>query len=190
MKLNNVDLSKPKPKEITVYRNPPIVLYAEAVLDYSPFEELAPEPKPPITTNIKTKIQFPDVNNPKFRERLRTHNTLRTNWLIFTSLTRGTPDLDFETVDPTDPETWANVRTELAETFTPYEMGEIISGVMDANAPTKESYEEALANFPATPQEEESQQSSPTGEQKSSGIGELVSDWESDQQESQSPGTT
>jgi len=189
MRFNNETISKPKPTKIVVYRDPPLILWADAVLDYSEFEELAPEPRPPITKNIKTGITRTNVTDSVYVKRVEEHNKLRVNWLVFTSL-QATPELVFETVDSRDPTTWDNAQIELAECFTPYEVGEIVSGVMDANAPSKESYEEALANFPATPpEEEEDQPISLMDEPKNTGIGDPVSDLEFDPMDSQPHGT-
>lgn len=123
-----------------------IIFIAEAVQDWSEFEKLVSEPKPP--TILKPGgTQIEDRKDPKYIKEVEKFNTLRTHYLILKSI-ENTPDLVWETVDINKPETWENFNKELQEAdFTEIEISRILVGVMRANSLDERMIDEARANF-------------------------------------------
>lgn len=152
MKISGQPISRPKDEIIVIPRDGQNVVFkAQAILDYAEFEKLCPEPTVPIK-------KYPDgreesaFNDPKYLKKREEWATKRSAWLIVESL-RVTEGLEWETVTYSDPETWANYRTELEATFTTGEINAIISGVMRANSLDDSRFEEARNQFLATQQQ-------------------------------------
>lgn len=149
MKFQGKKIDGPKPEFIVIPRGENIedavIFKAEAVLDYAEFNQLCPEPKPP-TIMYRDGRKVLDTNDPKFKQSIDRHAERRMAWMVLKSL-RNTPDLEWETVDYNNPETWMNYRKELEETFTQYECTLIIGGVMSANSMNEERMKQARETF-------------------------------------------
>lgn len=123
-----------------------IVFIAEAVKTWDEFETLVSEPQPPEIIKAGG-VRIKDKKDPKFLKALDDFNEKRTNYLILMSL-QATEDLEWETVDLSNPETWANYRKELEDSdFSEIEIGRIITGVMRANSLDETMIEEARNHF-------------------------------------------
>ena len=133
-----------------------IIFIAEAVQDWSQFSELMPEPTPP--TVIKPGgVRFEDVQNPNYLKAMEEYVAARTDYLVLVSL-QASPDVIWETVDISKPNTWKNYRKELADAdITEIEVGKIVMGVMRANSLDESMIDEARANFLHGTQESEKQ---------------------------------
>jgi hypothetical protein len=88
-----------------------IVFEAEAVLDFSEFEQVAPQPKPP-QTMIPGGIPVPNFDHPEYKASLRKWSEKRTNWMILKSLS-ATKDLEWDMVKMEQPDTWELLEKEL-----------------------------------------------------------------------------
>ena len=108
------------------------VFRAQAVLDFSEFEELAPPPKPKIRTYPDgRKEASPDDN---FKDRLEEWQILRLHWMVLKSL-EATDGLEWESVDMTKPDTFENYEKELVSAgFTHAEVNMIVKVVTEANS--------------------------------------------------------
>jgi hypothetical protein len=125
----------------------PLVLKAQAILDYSPFEKLCPIPRPPSV--IKPGgVRSYNVEDPRYIQALSEHGARRSAWIVLTSLRLGTPDLEWETVDYGDPNTWQGYIDELrAAGFSEVEIIRVVKGAMAANALDDNKLEEARKAF-------------------------------------------
>lgn len=103
-----------------------VVFVAQGVLSFKEFDTICPEPEAPmITPPTNVGTPYRDLKDPKYVARIEQHLERRNNWFVLESL-KTTPDLVWEKVDPKDPETWANWRTELEEAcFTELEIARI-----------------------------------------------------------------
>lgn len=146
MKLKGKTINPPKSVPIPVIREDgDIILLAAPLMDYKEFDSLCPEPKAPLLYGPNRRpVQLTD--SPEYRQSMERHSEMRTAYTIVKSL-QATPDLTWETVDITNPDTWLNYKAEMATHFTVHEVGDIISSVLQANMPSEERREEALRNF-------------------------------------------
>jgi hypothetical protein len=128
----------------------PLVLKAQAVLDYSPFEKLCPLPRPPAVMRAGGVKSY-NVEDPRYVQAITDHSARRSAWIVLTSLRLGTPELEWETVDYGNPNTWINYVDELrASGFSEVEIIRIVRGAMIANALDDQKLEEARKAFLAS----------------------------------------
>jgi hypothetical protein len=124
-----------------------IVIKAQAVLDMDDFDNNYPAPLPPTIVYGKSGEIKKDVDDPAYKKKLESHNTKRFSYMILKSL-EATPELEWETVNMADPETWGNYESELKEAgFSNAERNRISMAVFDANALNETKLKEALARF-------------------------------------------
>ena len=168
-------ISAPKPIQLAFPRgeDEPIVLTIGAVMSYERFEQLCPDPKPPVIMK-PGRPPFKDFNSPTYQRKVEAHGVLRGKYMILHSLLH-TEDFQFETVNPDDPATWDNLDAELQEAFTQPEIGMIYQAVFNVNAPNEEARKQALENFSALQAAEQSDSTSQTDEPSSTSSGEPVS---------------
>jgi hypothetical protein len=147
MQIKGQTITPPKPKHVIVPRGEgeDVHLYCAAVIDYGPFDQVYPEPKPPVVMRPGKPNEI-DVNNKGYQESLAKYRKARSDWMFITSLA-ATEGLIWDTVDLAKPDTYANFNTELEAIFTPSEINHIVSGIFDANVPTEERQREAMARF-------------------------------------------
>lgn len=117
-------VSRPKREILAFFQGEskePIGFVLEAVVDYKEYEERFPTPKPRPMLKAGGERTF-DYDNPDFKQSWSQWHTDRINWLILKTLS-ATPELEWETVDPSDPKTWPNFQNELKEAgFNPAEI--------------------------------------------------------------------
>jgi hypothetical protein len=129
--------------------NNDIIFKATAVLSFENFEKICPPPKPPISKRPGGE-SFQNVENSEFKIKELQFNVNRTNWLIVESL-KATEDLEWETIKPDDPETWANWEKELGDFGLNWkEIGVVRQGIWKANALDDAKLEEAKKRFLAS----------------------------------------
>lgn len=175
MKLHGVTIVPPKPIPIVLPRNEgDIVLYAAPILSLEDFEKLCPRPKPPSVMR-PGKGYSVDTNSKEYIQAMSKWGEQKSNYLIIKSLSDGTPDLEWDNVDLTDPDTWAGYETELTSVFTIGEVDIIVGGCFAANLPTDDRQKEALERF-MSPQEEDNPSTYRKDAQNSTTSGELVKD--------------
>lgn len=152
MKIAGKAIAAPKNEFCVIPRDDEEIIFkAKAVLDYEEFDQLCPEPKPPIKTYPDGRKEE-DYNNSKFITKRDEWAQNRSNWVVIESL-RATDGLEWETVSYSDPSTWDNYREELQRTFTTGEVNLIISTVMAANSMDDARFEEAKQHFLARQQQ-------------------------------------
>lgn len=132
----------------------PIHFIAKPVLSLKEFEELCPEPKPPIKTYPEEtgKKPEPDYDDADYGKKLTDYYTTRYYWMCITSL-KDSPDIEWDTVDILKPETYNNFEKELQDAgFMPLEINAITTAVAAVNALDERQLERARANFLASQQ--------------------------------------
>ena len=141
-----------------------IVFKAEAILDFSEFKRLCPEPQPPTIVKRGEGV-IPNVNDPAYKKKIGDHSERRTAFIIITSL-KATEGIQWETVNYDDPSTWTNYEKELrASGFSDVEIGRLINCVMQANCLDESKIEEARKRFLAYQEELSRGPSSQSSEQ-------------------------
>jgi hypothetical protein len=104
MKLGGKIISIPQPETIVIPReDQDFVFIAKAVLDYTEFDKVCPLPIPPTITK-RNGEKSSDVNDKKYLERISKHAKRRFAWMVLESL-RATPELEWDTVNYSDPDT-------------------------------------------------------------------------------------
>ena len=154
MKLKGQKITPPKPHMVVLPRGDKpedsLIFMCDAVLSYDEFDRLCPMPVPPKKVFAGGKM-IDDMENPKFTSALEKHFDLRYKWMVITSL-RATPDLEWETVDFQNPDSWNNYEKELSVVMTKAEINEIQLGVMNANSMNQERMKQAREFFQNTPE--------------------------------------
>jgi len=146
MKIGGKPIAAPKDEYCVLPRgDEQIIFKAKAVLDYSEFDELCPEPKPRIKTYVDGS-QEKDTESAKYKKDRDSWAKKRSDWLILESL-RATEDLEWDTVNYADPESWGNYQKDLQANFTAGEVNQIIGTVMLANSMDDTRFEEAKQHF-------------------------------------------
>lgn len=175
MKFKGQKALGPKPEYIVIPRGDDnIVFIAKPILDYTGFETLCPRPVPP-------GIMFPDgrkgqdLESPVFRDKLQEYIELRTDWYIINAL-RDTPDMEWDTVNYSEPSSWKNWRTELNEFLTEREINSLLDGIAIANGLNQEKIEAAKERFLAGMASRLNEPSSPLTDEKITQSGEPVSE--------------
>lgn len=147
MKFKGKTIAPPSPVKVEIFRDSGnVMILCGAVLGSEEFDALCPEPKAPVTTDVSTGAQRKKTEDKSYIERLATHNKLYVAFTMLKSL-QATPDLEWETVDLTKPDTWLNYEVEMKKVFTQGEINRITSGVWEANNPTSSRRQEALDSF-------------------------------------------
>lgn len=147
MKLFGKVPSQPVPEIVVIPRGEEnIVFTCRAVLDYTDFDNLCPEPQ-------ALKRVFPggavelDTSSQEYSSRLNAWGKRRTAWLFIKSL-EATEGLTWDTVDLATPDTWENYSKELQEaSFTTAEINCIFDGVITANSLNDAKVKEAKERF-------------------------------------------
>lgn len=144
MKFKGKTVAPPPVLEHVIPREPEnIVFRCEAVLDYSEFEKLVPIPQPPLVTPVG-KAPYQDKRDKKYLKKLDERNELRTRWMLLKTISKS--EVEFETIKMDDPSTWENLEDELATVLTPYEVGQLIGKIYEANIPSERT-KDAAENF-------------------------------------------
>lgn len=127
-----------------------IIFKAQAVLDFEKFNQLVPVPNPPTITYAGAKGPVPDFKDKAYLEALNERGRKRFNWILIQSL-KATEDLEWDSVDENNPQTWENVETEFRKAkFSEVEIGRIFNGVLSANSLDEDRIEEARKRFLAS----------------------------------------
>ena len=124
-----------------------IEIKAQAVLSYDAFHKVRPMPQPPKVRKKGMTQAVPDFDDPKYVVSMNSYGEDKTNWMVLQSL-KATPEIEWETVDPMNPQTWGNYNKELEDAgFSEFERQRIIGTVMEANALSDRKIEEARETF-------------------------------------------
>lgn len=154
MKVQGITVKAPDPIEFKVIRGDDTIIFkAGPVLSYKRFDELCPEPKVPI--GIKPgDIKVPHPEDPEYLKAVDEHNERRYQFLILTSLS-ATDELEWDTVNLDDPETWKNWDEEFASSgITRHEVNELVSVITRAQGMDDLRFDEARKGFSPGQEEE------------------------------------
>lgn len=148
--------------EVTQY----IVL--NAVSDPDLFEKICPEPQPQGSSRKPGEASVPDYSAKSYVDARNEWSKQRWRWLLLEGL-KATPELEFETVDIANPDTWKNIEDEFKESgMTKGEYIELIQAVYMVNGLDEDKVKEARESFFRTVSEAALALSSQTAEQQSS----------------------
>lgn len=175
MKFNGKNIPAPPTVPASIYRGTEeLVFQFGAIMDDAEFDKLVPVPEPPkiILTGGGSKLDYQDKTFLKAKER---RTKLRGLWSFWKSIS-ATEGLEFEGVDPQDPDTWENMEKELAEAFTQPEQQKLYEAFFQAQLPSKLSEEAAMGNFTVSQQGQDILQSFQTEELESIVSGEPAND--------------
>jgi hypothetical protein len=125
------------------------VFKAQAVLDLEPFEKMCPMPTPPYLIH-KDGTEGLDIEDPQFQQKLKDYSLLKSSWMVIQSL-KATPDLEWETVKASEPDTWKNWIDELKDfKLGEYEISLILNAVHSANGLDESKIDAARKRFLAS----------------------------------------
>jgi len=176
MKLFDKKIEGPNVEIIVIPRGQgdDFIFQAGAIMDFTKFDELCPEPKPPmkIIKGGKREYHLEDVGYIQARDRWTEQKVA---WMVIES-TKATPGLTWDLVNPLNPKTWHLYSKELKDSgFSQIEIQRIVNGVFSANCLNEQRLEEARANFLRGPQTQLNENiSGPQDEQPSTQSGELA----------------
>lgn len=123
-----------------------LVFKMQAVLDFDDFEKLHPAPVPPSVMQPGGGTSI-DVEDKAYQEALNEWAKVRTNWMILKSL-EATPELEWESINKSDPKTWNNIRDEMKQAgLSSAEISRIVQAVTTACGLNQEKIDEATKRF-------------------------------------------
>ena len=122
-----------------------VVFRAIGVPDYEEFNKLCPEPKPS-KVNKPKEGWVDNLDEPAYRDMVKTHGNKRLAWLVINSLEPS--KIEWETIDFDNPSTWIGWEKEMKDNgFNQVECNRIQALVFEANSLDEEKLEQARANF-------------------------------------------
>ncbi|RLF64635.1 MAG: hypothetical protein DRN30_05235 [Thermoplasmata archaeon] len=123
-----------------------ITLKIQAVLDFDEFEALCPTPEPPVKM-VPGGAKIANAEAPSYLEAIDAWASKKSSWLILKAL-QATSELEFETVNMSDPETFNNYDKEFrAAGFSSMEIAMIVNKVTDTCGLNSEKVEAATKAF-------------------------------------------
>jgi len=154
MKIAGVELAAPDNVIIPIIRGgTEIIFQAACVVDFSEFENVLKAPEPKIRTKPGDTVGKPIVDSAEFKTAINEYSSSKVAWMVCKSLL-ATKDLEWETVDFSNPETWINYEAELKGiSLNEYQISKLVTGVMEANGLSESRVAEAKARFLASQQE-------------------------------------
>jgi len=142
-----------------------IAFIMEAVEDFKEFDKLVAAPLPPEILR-PGGVRELNLKDTKYQERLVEYAEKRSHFMTIHAL-KATKDLEWETVNDDDPETWVNWTTELRDSgFNDIELGLIVRYVAQANSLDESMLDDARSAF-LQDQARQKESTSPTDEQPS-----------------------
>lgn len=146
MKLNGITLEARYKKTISFKRpDKNIEFTLHSFLGDDDFEKIYPEPEAPWITKPGNE-KFQDLDDPDFVEKIleRSRASLR-----YTAL-KTIQDVEWETVDMADPDTWENWMKEMADTgFSSNEIIKLQNYIYEVNGLTDDAVSDAVKNSSA-----------------------------------------
>lgn len=148
MKYRGEDIKKPEEEVLVIpVGDDKIILKFATVVDFSEFDKLVAEPNPVKRVHAKTCVTVEVPDHPEYLAALNDYSTKRLNWMILESL-KATPDLEFETVDSQDPDTWGNWQEEFkAAGFSQVVMAKVLDKVITVCGLNSEMIDKATSDF-------------------------------------------
>jgi hypothetical protein len=151
MKYKGKKLSGPNVETVVIPRGngEDIVFTCQAVLDYTRFRALVPDPKPGKKMLPGGKV-VDDMEDKGYIAQQAEWAKLHFAYTVIESL-KPTEDMEWETINPDVPSTWLNWDKEFSDAgFTMAEQNMIASGIAAANGLSQEKIDEARNRFLAS----------------------------------------
>ena len=146
MKIGGILVDKPTEEILVIQNNGnDIVFKAQAVLDYTEFDEICVKPEPPSIIKRGEKVTTKDFEDKKYNQEVYDFAVLKTNWMYLKSLEPS--EIEWKTVKMKKPETWANYKNELKKIFTTQQVEKIFDLVLEANVITDSKIKEGRERF-------------------------------------------
>ena len=153
MKMEGIKLGIPSERLICFPRRTPkgeeyqIPFKCKAVLDFSEFNKVCPEPQPRNILKPGDKVALPDYEDPEYIKKQFEHSTRKMEFTIIKSL-EATEGLTWDQVKLHDPETWELWKIEMESAgFTEMEISRLHLETMRVNALDEATLEEARESF-------------------------------------------
>jgi len=199
MKIQGKTIYAPAVSDVLVLSRPDgksIAFRAHAVMNRQPFDDICPYPKLPMKT-LRGGEKVVDTEHKNYNILIQQHAKQYQDWMILTGLKAVDPDtkedieIEWETINMSDPTTYGNWMKELESTgFSDIERMRIHGLVIDTNSLTEARLTEARESFLRERAKLPVQSSSQSSEQSDTPSGEPANDSESDHQESNQDGMT
>ena len=123
-----------------------IILKVKAILDMTPFEKMCPPPVAP-KKMIPGGKEVVNLRDAGYLAQVDKYSIQRLNWIVLTSL-EATDDLEWETVDMSNPNTWSNFRKEMQDSgLSNVEINRVVAECINVNALNEAKIEEARERF-------------------------------------------
>jgi len=183
MKIAGIDLGQPSDVIIPIIRGEQEVIFkAACIVNMDELDKILIEPKPPQRMMRGETVATSVFDDPKYIKEMNVFSKRRIAWMVAKSLL-ATDNLEWETVDLQNPETFENYETELKTGgFNEFQIGSLVRGVMEANGLSESRVQEARNRFLATQRQGLDTPSSLTVEQPNISSGDSVKDSESSPQ--------
>ena len=154
MKIAGIELGQPSEIIIPIIRGDQEVIFqASCIIDFDELNKVLVEPEPPSILKRGETIPAPVFNDSKYLKAISDYSANKMSWMICKSLL-ATENLEWDTIDFSNPETWKNYESELKSVgFNEFQIMQLVRGVMEANGLSGERIVEARKRFLATKQE-------------------------------------
>ena len=135
----------------------PIVMTAQAVLDFDEFDALCPKPVAKYLTKKGGKKEL-DITDKSYIASTQDFAKKQTYYMFVKSLLLGTPGLEFNLIKLDVPDSWLLFEKEFRQSgFSPGEINYILNKIMDANTLNEAKIDAARASFTRSQEEPQSE---------------------------------
>jgi hypothetical protein len=145
MKIGGVTVTAPSEKILVIPRDgAPLVFRARALPDMNEFQALCPLPTPP--GSLTKDGWVPNPNDPTYRTVLENHAKKRLAYLVIRTLEPS--NIEWDTVDPNNPKTWANWDADLKKAgLIQNERNLVLDLCVDCNVLSEDKIKSARESF-------------------------------------------
>jgi hypothetical protein len=149
MKLNGRTIQGPNVEYVVIPRHDgDIVFKCQAVLKMDEFNKLCPAPKPPEIMKPGGAKEV-DTSDPTYKAMVQRHLEKRWGYTVLKSLSAN--EIEWDTVDLENPETWPNFEQDLENAGFSFQESQLIQmGVSTANGTNPDKLNEARMRFLAS----------------------------------------
>jgi hypothetical protein len=129
------------------------IMRIQAVSDFTKFNELVPEPKPPMITK-PGQGTVAKLDDPVYQKNMEAYNRKRLSYFVIEGLL-ATDGVEWEKVNVNDPETWEKYEEDLQDYgLTQMEVGQVLQAVMRVNTLDEDHIKAARKRFLASQQQQ------------------------------------
>jgi len=172
MRLFGKNVNIPPQETVVIPRQDGVVVFRAAqVTNFEDFDKLCPRPKIPTRLLPGGEVQE-NVDDPEFKKADNQYFANKMHYTVFRSLQIGMPELEFDTINLSDPSTYGNYEKEFeAAGFTKNEIFQIIQITFDANGLNNAKIQAATKSFLNGREDQPKQLFFPDSEQKDTPTG-------------------